>query len=255
VHRLRSHLTFANVVSLVALFVALGGISYAAIRLPANSVGTKQLKKGAVTDKKINARTRARLRGAIGPAGPQGPQGERGLQGGKGEQGVQGIQGIQGEPGQDGATGSALLTGQATGFTSVPVGGTFIRRAAPVGVSAFSSGSRQSVSTLTPNRVLNVRNLAALLANDVPTGARVTVSLNRFSPTFGGADTPAIACFITGTAAADEDSCTTTGSSFLPAAVPFFLHVETENDLTGASVPYTPGDVWWGVSLQPPPAP
>ena len=46
----------ALVISLVALFVALGGTSYAAINsLPANSVGTKQLKNGAVTATKLNS--------------------------------------------------------------------------------------------------------------------------------------------------------------------------------------------------------
>ena len=35
-----------NVVAYLALFVALGGTSYAAIRLPANSVGARQIKKG-----------------------------------------------------------------------------------------------------------------------------------------------------------------------------------------------------------------
>jgi hypothetical protein len=44
----------ALVISLIALFVALGGTSYAAINaLPKNSVGTKQLKNGAVTPGKI----------------------------------------------------------------------------------------------------------------------------------------------------------------------------------------------------------
>jgi hypothetical protein len=42
-----------NVVAYLALFVALGGTSYAAIRLPAGSVGTKQLRKGAVTNRKL----------------------------------------------------------------------------------------------------------------------------------------------------------------------------------------------------------
>ena len=36
-----------------ALFVALGGTSYAAIKVPKNSVGSKQLKKNAVTGSKI----------------------------------------------------------------------------------------------------------------------------------------------------------------------------------------------------------
>jgi hypothetical protein len=44
----------ALVVALIALFIALGGTSYAAITsLPKNSVGTKQLKKNAVTGVKI----------------------------------------------------------------------------------------------------------------------------------------------------------------------------------------------------------
>jgi hypothetical protein len=43
----------ALVIALIALFVALGGTSYAAIKLPKNSVGSKQLKKNAVTGAKI----------------------------------------------------------------------------------------------------------------------------------------------------------------------------------------------------------
>jgi hypothetical protein len=41
-------LTYANVVATLALFIALGGASYAAVVLPANSVGPKQLRSGAV---------------------------------------------------------------------------------------------------------------------------------------------------------------------------------------------------------------
>jgi hypothetical protein len=51
--RVGGRLTYANVVATVALFIALGGGAYAAYRLPANSVGTKQIKNGAVTAKKI----------------------------------------------------------------------------------------------------------------------------------------------------------------------------------------------------------
>ena len=43
----------AMVVACIALGVALGGTSYAAFKLPANSVGTKQLKKNAVTSVKV----------------------------------------------------------------------------------------------------------------------------------------------------------------------------------------------------------
>ena len=41
------------IVACIALFVALGGTSYAAVKLPANSVGTAQLKNGAVTGAKV----------------------------------------------------------------------------------------------------------------------------------------------------------------------------------------------------------
>jgi hypothetical protein len=50
----RNHLSFANVISVIALFVALGGASYAAVNLPKNSVGPKQIKKRAVRGKHIN---------------------------------------------------------------------------------------------------------------------------------------------------------------------------------------------------------
>src|SRR5919108_3207893 len=58
--------------ALLALFLASGGVSYAAVQLPAHSVGTKQLKNGAVTKKKIAAKTIKSLRGRRGPVGPQG---------------------------------------------------------------------------------------------------------------------------------------------------------------------------------------
>lgn len=51
---LKPRLTFANVMSIVAVFIALGGSAYAA-QLAKNSVGTKQLKKNAVTAAKIKA--------------------------------------------------------------------------------------------------------------------------------------------------------------------------------------------------------
>ena len=47
----------AMIVACVALFVALGGTSYAAATLAANSVGTKQIKKSAVTNAKVKNAT------------------------------------------------------------------------------------------------------------------------------------------------------------------------------------------------------
>jgi hypothetical protein len=51
--RLRSKLTYANVVSTLCLFLLLGGTAYATLSLPKNSVGSKQLKPNAVTGNKV----------------------------------------------------------------------------------------------------------------------------------------------------------------------------------------------------------
>jgi hypothetical protein len=51
--RLRRRLSFANVTSAAALFVALGGTSYAAITLPTNSVGTREIRTGGVRKAEI----------------------------------------------------------------------------------------------------------------------------------------------------------------------------------------------------------
>jgi hypothetical protein len=77
---IRRRMTFANAVAIVALFVALGGTGYAAIKLPKNSVGTKQLKNGAVTAKKVKAHTLLATDFKPGqlPAGAQGPKGDPG---------------------------------------------------------------------------------------------------------------------------------------------------------------------------------
>lgn len=80
----------ALVISLIALFVALGGTSYAVTQIDANSVGTKQLKKGAVTSSKISKATRKALKGQKGDPGAQGAQGATGPQGPKGDNGTDG---------------------------------------------------------------------------------------------------------------------------------------------------------------------
>lgn len=72
----------AMAVACLALLVALGGTSYAAVAIPANSVGTRQLKANAVTSAKIDngtiqtsdlsSRAVTSLKGATGPQGPAG---------------------------------------------------------------------------------------------------------------------------------------------------------------------------------------
>ena len=79
----------ANLVGFLALFVALGGTGYAALKLPKHSVGQRALKTGAVNSRvvrnhSIAARDLARGLSLAGPAGPQGAQGPKGDQGGLG---------------------------------------------------------------------------------------------------------------------------------------------------------------------------
>lgn len=57
-------LNYANVIATMALFIALGGVAVAA-GLPKNSVGTKQLKRGAVTAAKL--KKGAVTSGKLGP--------------------------------------------------------------------------------------------------------------------------------------------------------------------------------------------
>jgi hypothetical protein len=92
---LSSRLTYANVMSTIAVFVALGGGAYAAVALPKNSVGTRQLKADAVTSAKVRNHT---LRAHDFAAG-QLPAGAPGAAGGQGPQGAQGPVGAQGPAG------------------------------------------------------------------------------------------------------------------------------------------------------------
>ncbi len=96
--RIRSHLSYANVMATIAVFIALGGTSYAVTQLPRNSVGAKQIRTGAVGTSEIgksavrskhvkdrslglqdiSLTARSSLRGQRGPAGPTGPIGPAG---------------------------------------------------------------------------------------------------------------------------------------------------------------------------------
>ena len=96
--RFRPRLTFANVVSLMALFVALSGGAYA-LTVPRNSVGSEQLNRGAVTRSKIRkgavtasaVKAHSLLANDFKPGQlPGGPKGDKGDQGDRGQQGPAG---------------------------------------------------------------------------------------------------------------------------------------------------------------------
>jgi hypothetical protein len=50
---LTEKLTFANVMSVTAVFIALGGSAVAVTQLPKDSVGTRQIKDGAVRSAEV----------------------------------------------------------------------------------------------------------------------------------------------------------------------------------------------------------
>jgi hypothetical protein len=94
IRRLQSRLTYANVTSTLALFIAMGGASYAAVALPRNSVGAAQLRSASVGSAEVkdrslqsrdfSARARRALRGSRGATGPAGQPGPAGPSGGAG---------------------------------------------------------------------------------------------------------------------------------------------------------------------------
>jgi len=110
----RQHLTYANVMATIAVFLALGGGAYAAVKLPAKSVGTRELKSGAVTKSKISAqalRALAGKPGARGAAGATGVAGPTGATGPTGPAGPTGAIGPTGPAGSPGAVGGTLPSG------------------------------------------------------------------------------------------------------------------------------------------------
>ncbi len=88
-------LTYSNVLATLAIFITLGGTSYAVLELPRNSVGSRQIKPRAVGESELRAnavrsrqvkagslrasdlsrQARRSLRGQGGVAGPPGPPG------------------------------------------------------------------------------------------------------------------------------------------------------------------------------------
>ena len=73
----------ATALSVVALFVSLGGVSYAAATIGSsqiknNSVASKDIKNKTISTKDISSKARKALKGAKGPAGAAGKVGPAG---------------------------------------------------------------------------------------------------------------------------------------------------------------------------------
>jgi hypothetical protein len=137
--RLRAHLNYSNVLATAAVFAALGGTGFAAA-----TIGTAQLKNGAVTNPKLasNAVTSVKVKDrsltvkdfapsalkgtVIGPIGPTGPKGDTGPPGTTGPTGPKGDTGPAGAAGATGPTGTTGAPGTARAYAVVTaVGGAF----------------------------------------------------------------------------------------------------------------------------------
>jgi hypothetical protein len=119
--RLSGKLTYANVISTFCLVLLLGGgTAYAASQLGKESVGTKQLAKGAVTPAKLSKASKKTLTGP------------------KGATGAQGIQGIQGKTGEAGKSATAL-------WAEVSGAGAVVKGSGTVSANKLSTGTYQVI--------------------------------------------------------------------------------------------------------------
>lgn len=171
--------SYADVMATIAMFLALGGISWAAATLPDNSVGSAQiqaqavrtgdLRNGAVTSLKVRDGSllakdfaAGAVVGATGPQGPKGDQGNAGPAGPQGERGPRGEAGPAGgfpfvsvipvpASGTPTANGAALLAAAAAnqGKTLVLDQGTYdlgsARVTLPTGTTLAGQGPARTI--------------------------------------------------------------------------------------------------------------
>jgi hypothetical protein len=178
--------SLATVMSAIALLVALGGTSYAAVTklLPKNSVGSAQVINGSLQRTDFSQGAAAALKGQQGPTGPAGlrgpagPTGSAGLQGAtgpagpKGDTGPAGPAGLQGPKGDTGPAGSAGVVAYAAvgpGMTEP-----FFD---PGRVLNFVAVSRAAIGAycLTPAAGIDPRTMPAVVTQDLRISAEAGI--------------------------------------------------------------------------------
>jgi hypothetical protein len=191
----RRHLSYANVVASLALFLALGGAAFAATQLPRNSVGTGQLKPEAVTSGKIAKKTRNQLMGSRGPQGPQGKTGPKGTTGAKGATGAKGDTGARGLTGADGA-GPAFEVfreaAKAIGTSATPI----LTQNLPAGSYVISADVALETPTAETEVLCTLSGGGEAFAGVLPGNHALTIPLS-VTQTFTSAGTTTLSCLET----------------------------------------------------------
>jgi hypothetical protein len=105
-----------NTIALLALFLALGGTSFAAASLISGS----QIRPHTIAKNRLTNKAIRQLKGDRGPRGAQGAQGVAGPTGPRGAQGVQGVQGPPGPVDLDYESVDVPVAAGADGLGQVP---------------------------------------------------------------------------------------------------------------------------------------
>ncbi|MBS1891261.1 MAG: collagen-like protein [Actinobacteria bacterium] len=171
-HRLRARLSYANVISTLCLILLLGGgTAYAASHLGKESVGARQLKKGAVTPAKLSTTSKAVLTGPAGARGATGPQGPKGDTGAPGPSGfTRGFQKL--ESGSSVSLGTSLFGTTAISLP-VPTGTYFVT----TDMEFLGSGANLAFCRLI-NGVGGPESEAVLREQSVPVGSAANLTIS-----------------------------------------------------------------------------
>jgi hypothetical protein len=162
----------ALVVACIALTVALGGASYAAVILPKNSVGAWQLQPNSVNSSKVRNGSLLRADFKVGQV-PAGQQGRTGPKGPAGPQGPVGRQGPQGE----GTAPSVLTFGLASGGDASETTST--------SYADLSSTTIEIPSGRTATVVATFGAESACYGANTFCGVRITLDGNEMTPSVG----------------------------------------------------------------------
>jgi hypothetical protein len=234
---IRRRITYANTMATLAVFIALGGSSYAALKVTGRNVKDGSLtgadvKNSSLRSKDVKNRSLRAIdfrRGA--------------LRGRDGEPGADGVDGFDGFDGRDGEPGPTLFSGQVNEIASQQTTVTFFGSPADLGDASTSEAAVQVLSpafdaTASDLSVLFTRypcgNLTASACGD-PGSATVTLRVD-------GADTD-VACTIT---TPDTACSSTAGSAEIPAGSR--LSLEIAGDLDGDD---DDRDMLFGLALRP----